>query len=107
MEAPALTGTLGTFSPVHVLRMLQSARATGLLELARGDEVVDLYVQQGLSVFARTNGATVRVGAVLVQRGDLPREAIELALAVQADQPGQRIGRMLVESGAVTEAQMR
>jgi hypothetical protein len=104
---PTLVGALGPFSAVHVLRMLQSARATGCLALDRDGERVELYIDQGRSVFARSTGLTVRVGDILVQRGELVAEAIELALAIQADQPGQRIGQMLIESGVVGAEQVR
>ena len=38
---------------------------------------------------------------------DLVAEAVEFAAAIQTDTPGERIGRMLVDSGALTEEQLR
>jgi uncharacterized protein DUF4388 len=107
MSTPTLAGAIGAFSPIHLLRLIQDARFTGRIELVRGSEQVDLFVEHGRSVFARSTGATLHVGEILVRQGDLRPEAIELALAVQSDMPGQRLGRMLVESGSVTEAQVR
>ncbi len=107
MSTPILAGAIGAFSPVHVLRLIQHARLTGRMELRRGAERVDLFVEQGRSVFARSTGATLRVGEILVRQGDLRPEVIELVLAIQSDQPGKRLGSMLVESGSVTEAQVR
>ena len=106
MESHAIAGTLSYFSSAHLLRLLQSARATGRLELERGEERTDLFVEDGRTLFARTTGATLRVGDVLVRRGEVRPEAIEFVLAVQQDQPGARIGKMLVESGALTETQI-
>ena len=87
--------------------MLQATRATGHLELERDDERTDLFVEEGRSLFARTTGAALRVGDILVRRGDLTPEVIEFVLAFQQDQPGVRLGRMLVDNGVLTEEQIR
>lgn len=107
MAILALTGSLAHFSLAHVLRLLQATRATGHLELERDDEQTDLFVEEGCSLFARTTGAALRVGDILVRRGDLRPEAIEFVLAFQQAQPGQRLGRMLVDNGVLTETQIR
>ena len=103
----ALYGSLTHFMPVQILRLLQAARSTGRLEIRRGDEYADLFLIDGRSGFALTNGVHVRVGDVLVDGGDIRPEAIDLFVAVQRDQPGSSLGRMLVESGAVTPERMR
>lgn len=106
-QADAFTGTLTYLNVGQVLRLLQAIRATGRLELVRASERTDVFVEDGRTLFARTTGVTLRVGDVLVRRGAAPVEAIELVLAVQQDQPGARLGRMLVESGALTESEVR
>lgn len=103
----ALEGTLEHFLPVQILRLLQMTRATGRLHIIRGDENAELFLNDGRKIFARTSGVTVRVGDVLVNRGDIRPEALELTVAVQQDQPGERIGRMLVESGVVEPEKVR
>ena len=102
-----LTGTLSYFNVAQLLRLLQAARATGRLEVRRGDDRTELFVEDGRTLFARATGATLRVGDVLVRRGQVRPEAIEFVLAIQQDNPGARIGLMLVESGALTESQIR
>jgi len=103
----ALSGTLQHFMPVQILRFLQDARATGRLEIHQGDERADLFLVEGRSAFALTNGVHLRVGDVLVSGGDIRPEAIDLALAWQQDRPGAPIGKMLVESGAIKPEQLR
>ncbi|MEO5616621.1 MAG: DUF4388 domain-containing protein [Candidatus Eisenbacteria bacterium] len=103
----ALSGALAHFLPIHVLRLLQMAGATGRLEIHNGEERADLFLFQGRSAFAFTNAVHLRVGDVLVSGGDIRPEAIELTLAVQQDQPGERLGAMLVESGVVEPARLR
>ncbi len=107
MKTPTLAGGLDIFGPVHLLRMLQDTRATGRLELMRHDERVNLFFERGRSVYCRSSGGSLHLGDVLVSRGELRSEVIDLALAVQSDEPGKRIGRILVERGSVTEPQVR
>lgn len=103
----ALSGTLDHFLPVQILRLLQMAGATGRLEFVRGEERADLFLMDGRPAFARTTGEHARVGDVLVDGGDLRPEAVELTAAVQQDQPGTRIGHMLVESGVIEPDRLR
>lgn len=107
MATPTLSGDLNTFGPIHLLRLLQNTRLTGRLEFARGAERVNLFVKEGRSVFCSSSGTRLHIGEILVRQGDLRPEVVELALAVQSDIPGKRIGRILVESGSVTETQVR
>ncbi|OGF22954.1 MAG: hypothetical protein A2V63_04425 [Candidatus Eisenbacteria bacterium RBG_19FT_COMBO_70_11] len=107
MNAAVLEGELQHFFATEVLQLLGLARATGRLELARGEERADLYVEDGRPVFARTTGVSVRLGDVLVHRGDIRPEAVEFALAMQKDQPGERLGEMLVRSGALSPEQVK
>ena len=102
-----LMGSLAHFNLASVLRLLQSAYKTGRLELQRGEERTELFLEDGTSLFARTNGPALRIGDMLVRRGDLRPEAIELALAIQHEAPQGRLGQMLVDNGVVTEDQVR
>jgi len=103
----ALSGALSHFLPIQILRLLQLAGATGRLAMWHGDERADLFLINGRSAFAFTNAVHLRVGEVLVNGGDIRPEAIELTAAVQQDQPGSRIGRMLVDSGVLEPARLR
>jgi len=106
MKSAVLAGDLKYFYPPEILQLLQLAQATGRLDLTRGRERVQMAIEHGRPVFAQTSGVTVRVGEVLVHRGLIAPEALELLLAEQEDQPGRRIGTMLVQSGAVTAEQV-
>ena len=102
----ALEGDLGHFFPPEILQLLQLSQATGRLELARGAERVELLIDRGRPAFANTTGVAVRAGEVLVHRGVVSRETLELVLAHQRDRPGQRIGSMLIEAGVATREQI-
>jgi glycine/D-amino acid oxidase-like deaminating enzyme len=103
----ALEGDLHHFIPAEVLQLLQLAQANGRLELERARERVELFIERGRPVFARTSGASVRAGEVLVHRGLLTPEALERALAAQRERPGERLGTRLVASGAISPEQLQ
>lgn len=106
MSAPALQGNLAHFHPTEVLQLLGLAHADGRLALERAGERADLFVERGRPVFARTNGAMVRAGQLLVHQGALSPEALERALARQQQHPGERLGAILLAEGAITGAQL-
>ena len=103
----ALHGDLAHFFPSEILQLLQLAQATGRLELERSGEKAELYVERGRPVLARTNGAAVSTGQVLVHRGLVTREALQRALAEQGTHPGKRLGALLVAAGAVSPEEMQ
>ena len=100
----ALSGSLSHFQPSQVLRLLQMTSASGCLHVRHADEHADLYVQNGSRLLARTNGISLRTGDLLVDRGEIRPQVLELAIAIQQDRPGKRLGELLVESGAVDAA---
>lgn len=103
----ALRGDLTHFFPSEVLQLLQLAQATGCLELERPGEKAQLYVERGRPVFARTNGAAVSTGQILVHRGIITRETLQRALAEQGAHPGRRLGALLVAAGALSQEDMQ
>jgi hypothetical protein len=102
-----LEGDLRHFFPAEVLQLLQLAQAHGRLELERPRETVELFIERGRPVFARTNGAAVRAGEVLVHRGLVTQEALDHALSLQHERPGERLGTLLVASGAISPEQLQ
>ncbi|MBI3539275.1 MAG: DUF4388 domain-containing protein [Candidatus Eisenbacteria bacterium] len=90
-----------------MLQLLQLAQATGRLELERSGERAELYVERGRPVFARTSGGSVRAGQILVHRGVVTSETLERTLAEQRARPGQRLGALLVASGAASPEQIQ
>ena len=106
MSALALEGDLKFFQPAEVLQLLQIAQASGRFRLERGSEHVELLFERGRLISARTTGVAVRLGEVLVHRGIVVPEALDLVLTLQKDQPGERLGHMLVSSGAASADQV-
>jgi hypothetical protein len=105
--AGALEGDLAHFFPSEVLQLLQLAQATGRLEFSRPGETAELFIERGRPALARTSGAAVRTGQILVHRGAIGAEALERALEAQRANPGSRIGAVLVAAGAATSEQVQ
>jgi hypothetical protein len=103
----ALRGDLSRFSPSEVLQLLQLAQATGRLELERSTERAEIFVERGRPVFARTSGAAVRSGEVLLHRGAVSATALDAALDRQRAGASERLGALLVASGAVAPDQVK
>lgn len=102
----ALRGDLAHFFPSEVLQLLQLAQSTGRLELERPGERAELFVERGRPVFARTSGAAVRAGQILVHRGAITSEVLDRVLAQQREHPGQRFGALLLAGGYLSAEQV-
>ena len=103
----ALHGDLRHFFPGEILQLLKLAQATGRLELERGGERADVFIERGQPVFARTSGVAVRMGDLLVHRGVVAPETIERVLSHPPSRADQRLGSRLVEAGAATPADIQ
>lgn len=107
-DAPgALRGDLAHFFPSEIMQLLQLAQATGRLALERPGERADLFVERGRPVFARTTGAAVSSGQILLHRGLISRDTLDRALAEQEAHPGRRIATTLVAAGLVGRDEMQ
>ena len=102
----SLRGDLRHFFPAEILQLLSLAQSTGRLELERSGERAEIFVERGQPVFARTSGASVKVGQLLVHRGAVSAETLEGVLTAPAV-PGQRIGARLVTAGVTTPDQVK
>lgn len=107
MERHALEGDLACFAPSEVLQLLQLAQSSGRLTFARAEERVELFLERGRLVFARTSALSVRLGEVLLHRGVVDPPALARALERQRLEPGRPIGQCLVAAGEATDEQVR
>ncbi len=105
--AGALHGDLAQFFPSEVLQLLQLAQATGRLELVRAGEQAELYVERGRPVFARTSGAAVSCGEILVHRGVISAATLERAAHAPGAPAGEGIGAALVAAGAASREEVQ
>src|SRR5215831_5481947 len=105
MTPESLRGDLKHFFPAEILQLLSLAQASGRLELQRASERAEIFFERGQPVLARTDGASARVGELLVHRGAVSAETLETVLA-RPRAPGERLGARLVASGVATPDQV-
>jgi len=107
VSVESLRGDLRHFFPAEILQLLSLAQATGRLELDRPGERAEIFVERGQPVFARTSGATVKVGQLLVHRGTVSAETLDGVLQSLPARPGERLGSRLVAAGVATPDQIQ
>lgn len=104
----SLAGRLEEVELAELLHFLALNNRTGKVMLSRRDAHGLVVVRLGRIVYAASSSIREAFGNVLVCRGLVTPEALAQALDrqhVSAD--GKRLGALLVESGAITEAQLQ
>jgi hypothetical protein len=96
---PPRRGDLGRTSIPRVLVALHVAQATGALHLSRGAIRKLVVVERGAPVYAASNVAAERLGAICVRRGLVSREALE---ALRRERPGARTADLLAGAGLLS-----
>jgi len=98
--APGRQGDLAQTSVPRLLVALHQAQANGALTLTRGAVKKIVLVEKGIPVYAASNVAAERFGAICVRRGLLTAEELE---ALKRANPGARTGPLLVQAGRLGE----
>jgi CheY-like chemotaxis protein len=102
-----LSGDLSCISIPEVLQMLELQRQTGALHIVSQKTEIVLYLREGFLDFARGHGlsSSYRLGRHLVQAGALTRD--QLRAALEAASGGKRLlGEALVQDGTVGKEQV-
>ncbi len=97
-----LKGTLEDFALSEVLRLLSAAKKTGRLDITRRAGTGFIFFRSGEVVYAETELSSSLLGQKLVRTGAITELQLRRALDEQAS-GGDRLGRILLASGAVDE----
>jgi curved DNA-binding protein CbpA len=97
-------GRLRAGSILEVVRQLHGERATGVIQMARGEERLSLRIVNG-QIVSGSSGPAGRIGEILVRCGLLGRSDLERALA-RAGTQGRRLGPVLCEMGLVSRERL-
>ncbi len=98
---PPRRGDLGQVSVPRLLVALHVAQATGALTVQRGPVKKILLVEKGAPVYAASNVAGERFGAICVRRGVIGAEALA---ALRAQAPAARTADLLLQARRLTNA---
>ncbi|MCM2334951.1 MAG: DUF4388 domain-containing protein, partial [Anaeromyxobacteraceae bacterium] len=98
---PPRRGDLGQVSVPRLLVALHVAQATGALTVQRGPVKKILLVEKGAPIYAASNVAGERFGAICVRRGVIGAEALA---ALRAQAPAARTADLLLQARKLTNA---
>jgi hypothetical protein len=100
----ALTGTISDFSLADILQLIGIQRKTGVLNLDNGEEGVTIKFFDGQVVGADTRSQSVEdlLGRVLVRTGRITEAQLRQALRMQK-RTLQRLGHVLVNADLISE----
>ncbi len=104
----SLAGRLEEIELAELLHFLALNNRTGKVTLSRRDAQGLVVVRLGRILYAASSSIRETFGNILVCRGLLTPELLAQALERQhLEADGRRLGALLVESGAVSEAQLQ
>ena len=104
----ALAGDISVISIAEVLQLLDLQRQTGVLSIFTRYSEITLYVKQGRLEFAASRGLRVefRIGRYLVEDGAITRDELQNVLGHRAGSK-RLLGELLIQLGMVTEEQVK
>lgn len=97
----------GTFADVVLPALLVQAtnsRFTGMFRAERESIIKVIYFKEGEIAFASSNQPSDRLGEVLIKRGQLTREQLDMAMSKL--EANVSLGRMLVELGYLSPKEL-
>lgn len=92
---PKLQGPLSQWMFVRLVYRMYADRATGCLELRRGEFVKSIFFRRGRTQYIASNQHNELVGPFMVQNGFISQADIDMAMQ-RARQTGGRLGDLLI-----------
>ncbi len=103
----ALRGSLNEVNLADICQLLALGAKTGCLWITDRSNFGYVYFFEGRVTFASVLNRPDRLGEILVQNGVITREQLSGAMEGQAMAPGAKLGRILVEQGAMSEDDLK
>ncbi len=100
----SIKGNLETVYLPTILQMLSAEYKTGILQLKREDNEVNIYIQNGAIVYATENGKKNRLGDILKNSGILSSKQIKECLK-ESIGTKKALGKILLDKGYITRSQ--
>jgi hypothetical protein len=100
-----LEGNLTVFEPISVFQLINLAQATGELSLDVGDNSARIFFEGGRVTFAEISNRKIKLGEYLVQQELVSQKDLNKVLV--KNRKGKKLGKLLVETGAIDEEVLR
>jgi len=102
----SLKGKLEAFYLASLLQLLSHEKKTGVLQLSDGDNIVKIFVKDGVIVYASSSQREFRLGHLVRIKGIVPAEKVQECLLL-AKKKGQSLGKILVEKGYISKQNLK
>jgi tetratricopeptide (TPR) repeat protein len=103
----AIKGSLKEASLPDVIQLLFLGRRSGCLSVADRQRHGSIYFEDGWITYAAIVNRRDRIGDMLLASGAVNRAQLDQALALQTAAPGRRIGELLMSLGVLTPKDLR
>jgi len=103
----AIRGSLKEASLPDVIQLLFLGRRSGCLSVADRQRHGSIYFEDGWITYAAIVNRRDRLGDMLLASGAVTRAQLDQALALQSTAPGRRIGELLVSLGVLSPEGLR
>jgi len=97
----SLKGKLETFNIASLLQWLSIDQKTGVLQVSDGENDVEIFIKDGVIVYATSSQKEFRLGQLLKTEGVLSSEELQECLQI-AQEKDHQLGRVLVERGYIS-----
>lgn len=102
----SLKGKLEAFYLASLLQLLSHEKKTGVLQLSDGDNIVKIFVKDGVIVYASSSQREFRLGHLVRIKGIVPPEKVQECLLL-AQKKRQSLGKILVEKGYISKQNLK
>jgi hypothetical protein len=103
----AINGSLDEASLADVLQLLSLGRKTGRLSVSDQSNLGHVYLDSGRITHAFLVNRHHRLGDILFKSGHITQEQLTEAIRLQAASPEKKVGEILVETGALSDSELR
>ena len=102
----SLTGKLEAFDIASLLQFVCFGHKTGVLKVSDGKNTVQIFVKNGLVIYATSSQQAFRLGHFLRSKGIISEEKLRECLQL-AEERNQQLGKVLVEQGYTSKSNLQ
>ena len=102
----SLTGKLEAFDIASLLQFVCFGHKTGVLKVNDGKDTVQIFVKNGLVIYATSSQQAFRLGHFLRSRGIISEAKLRECLQL-AEERNQQLGKVLVEEGYTSKSSLQ